>query len=66
MTISERTVGSVTVLDLQGPITVGPGSADLLADKVRSLLQQGHHQIVINLAGVPYMDSTGPGAMVHA
>jgi anti-sigma B factor antagonist len=66
MTISERTAGTVCVLDVQGPITLGPGGADLLTDKVRSLLQQGQKQLVINLAGVPYMDSTGLGAMVHA
>ena len=66
MTISERTSGSVCILDIEGPIVVGRGSADLLADKVRSLLQQGQKQLIINLAGVPYMDSTGLGAMVHA
>jgi anti-sigma B factor antagonist len=66
MTISERASGNVCVLDIQGPITVGPASADLLTDKVRSLLQQGQKQLVINLANVPYMDSTGLGAMVHA
>jgi anti-sigma B factor antagonist len=38
----------------------------LLTDKVRSLLQQGQKQLLINLAGVPYMDSTGLGSMVHA
>jgi anti-sigma B factor antagonist len=45
---------------------VGRGGAELLSDKVRSLLQQGQKQLIINLAGVPYMDSTGLGAMVHA
>ena len=38
----------------------------MLTDKVRSLLQQGQKQLLINLAGVPYMDSTGLGSMVHA
>lgn len=66
MTISERRVGSACVLDVDGAITVGPGSAELLADKVRSLLQQGDKQMIINLARVPYMDSTALGAMVHA
>jgi anti-sigma B factor antagonist len=65
MTISERTASGVCILDVVGPITVGPGS-EQLADKVRSLLQQGQKQVLINLAGVPYMDSTGLGAMVHA
>ncbi len=66
MTLSERTSGSVCILDVEGPLVVGRGGADLLADKVRSLLQQGRKQLIINLAGVPYMDSTGLGAMVHA
>ena len=65
MTISERSSGSVCILDVDGPITIGPG-AEQLTDKVRSLLQQGQKQLLINLAGVPYMDSTGLGAMVHA
>src|SRR5215213_2428546 len=64
MTISERTNGGVCILDIAGPITIGPGGAELLADKVRSLLQQGHKQLLINLAGVPYMDSTGQGGSV--
>jgi anti-sigma B factor antagonist len=66
MTISERTSGSVCILDVEGPVVVGRGGAELLSDKVRSLLQQGQKQLIINLAGVPYMDSTGLGAMVHA
>jgi anti-sigma B factor antagonist len=66
MTITERTNGGVCILDIDGPITIGPGGSDMLADKVRSLLQQGHRQLLINLAAVPYMDSTGLGAMVHA
>lgn len=66
MTITERTNGGVCILDIDGPITIGPRGSDMLADKVRSLLQQGHRQLLINLAAVPYMDSTGLGAMVHA
>lgn len=65
MTISERAVGSIRLLDIDGPITLGPG-ADQLNDKVRSLLQQGERRILINLANVPYMDSAGLGALVQA
>ncbi len=65
MTISERSSGTVCILDVDGPITIGPG-AEQLTDKVRSLLHQGQKHLLINLAGVPYMDSTGLGAMVHA
>jgi anti-sigma B factor antagonist len=66
MTISERTESGVAILDIEGPITVGPESADLLSDKIRSLLQQGQKLLLVNLAAVPYMDSTGLGMLVHA
>ena len=66
MTISERTVSGVAILDIDGPITLGQGSAELLSDKIRSLLQQGQRQLIVNLAGVPYIDSTGLGALVHS
>jgi anti-sigma B factor antagonist len=65
MTVSERAVGSVTILDIEGALSAGEG-ADRLRDKVRSLLQQGQKQFVVNLAGVPYMDSGGLGELVQA
>jgi anti-sigma B factor antagonist len=64
MTVSERTIGSVTLLDLDGRLVLG-ASAEGLRDKIRSLLQQGQKQFIVNLAGVPYMDSTGLGELVH-
>jgi anti-sigma B factor antagonist len=64
MTISERAVGSVTILDISGNLTLGEG-ADRLRDKVRSLLQQGQKQIAVNLASVSYMDSAGLGELVQ-
>jgi anti-sigma B factor antagonist len=65
MTVTERAKGAVTVLDVTGNITVGEG-AHILRDKVRSLLQQGSKQLLVNLAGVSYMDSGGLGEMVQA
>jgi anti-sigma B factor antagonist len=66
MTIVEREIGDVSVLDLDGPITVGADSVERLADKVRSLLQQGRRHLIINLAAVPYIDSTGLGELVRS
>jgi len=63
MTIQERVVGSVAVLDLNGKLVLGDGDV-LLKDKVHSLVFQGHKQIVLNLGGVSYMDSSGLGALV--
>ena len=65
MTVTERANGSVTILDVAGTITLGEG-ADALRDKVRSLLQQGRKQLVVNLAGVSYMDSAGLGELVRS
>ena len=63
MRISERHVGDVTVLDLVGKLTLtdGPGR---VKDKVTSLVYQGHRQIVLNLAEITYVDSSGLGELV--
>ena len=65
MQIEERAVGDVVVLDLKGKITLGEGD-ELLKDKVNSLVNQGQRKIVLNLAGVPYLDSAGHGEVVGA
>jgi len=64
MTVSERAVGVITLLDLDGQLILG-ASAEGLRDKVRSLLQQGHQQFIVNLAKVSYMDSSGLGELVQ-
>ena len=64
MHITERTVGDITVLDLEGRLTISDG-AELLRDKVTSIVFQGKNQILLNLAGVPYMDSGGLGELVR-
>ena len=65
MTVSERTSGPVIVLDVKGALTL-PDGADLLRDKVRSLLQQGLKHMLVNLGEVPYMDSGGLGELVQS
>jgi anti-sigma B factor antagonist len=64
MDIAERTVSDVTVLDLKGKMTLGEGD-ELLKDKINSLLQQGKKKLVLNLEGVPYIDSAGLGEIVR-
>jgi anti-sigma B factor antagonist len=65
MTVSERLVGTIMVLELDGQLILG-ASAEGLRDKVRSLLQQGQRQFIMDLANVPYMDSGGLGELVQA
>jgi len=64
MQIEERAVGDVMILDLKGKITLGEGD-ELLKDKINSLVNQGHRKIILNLAGVPYIDSAGLGEVVR-
>lgn len=63
MTIQERVVGSVTVLDLNGRLVLGDGDT-LLKDKIHSLVFQNRKQIVLNMGGVSYVDSSGLGSLV--
>jgi anti-sigma B factor antagonist len=63
MTIQERSVGSVTVLDCDGKLVLGDGDG-LLKDKIHSLVFQGRKSILLNLGGVSYVDSSGLGALV--
>jgi len=65
MQITERSVGDVMVLDIEGKITLGEGD-EQLKDKVNSLVNQGHLKMVLNLAEVPYLDSAGLGEVVRA
>jgi len=64
MQIEERVVGNVTILDLKGKITLGEGD-EALKDKVHSLMNQDKKRILLNLAGVPYIDSAGLGEVVR-
>lgn len=58
-----RDAGPVTVVDLSGRITLGDGSA-LLRTTIRGLLQDDRKQILLNLADVDYIDSSGIGELV--
>jgi anti-sigma B factor antagonist len=64
MQIEERSVGDVTVLDLKGKMTLGEGD-ELLKDKINSLIHQGQRKLLLNLEGVPYIDSAGLGEIVR-
>ncbi len=65
MKVSTRQVDGVTILDLSGRITLGEGSVQL-RDAVRDLLSKGSKHILLNLADVNYIDSSGIGELVSA
>ena len=65
LTIASREVDGVTVLDLNGRITLGEGSVQL-RDAIRDLISKGQKKILLNLGEVNYIDSSGLGEMVSA
>jgi anti-anti-sigma factor len=64
VTISERTSGDVTILDLEGRLTLGDAT-ELLRERVNALLAKARTRIVLHLAGVPFVDSAGLGEIVR-
>jgi anti-sigma B factor antagonist len=60
-----RQVDSVTVVDVSGRITLGEGCAQL-RELIRDQLSKGNKKILINLADVSYIDSSGIGELVSA
>jgi len=61
--IHQREHEGIIILELKGRITLGP-EASALRDKVKALNDAGSHNLVLDLAGVDYIDSTGLGALV--
>ena len=61
--LTTRQVGDVTVVDAAGRITLGDG-ASTFRDTIRNLAGSGHKKLLLNLAEVSYIDSSGIGEMV--
>ncbi len=61
--ISKRVVNEVTIVDLQGRATIG-ANTDKLDHELRRLVMGGTLNILVNLAQVTMMDSSGIAAMV--
>ncbi len=65
MNISTREVSHVTIVDVNGRITLGDETGQL-RDTIRSLIAEGKKKIVLNLAQVDYIDSSGVGELVSS
>jgi anti-sigma B factor antagonist len=63
LTIHTREDGHVTILDVKGRIVLGD-EIHTLRDAVRALVAQGKKKIILNLAEVDYIDSSGVGELV--
>ena len=66
MQLEERTSGDVVIVKVSGEITLKKNRSTMLHDKVRGLVQQGHTRVLIDLAGVSFVDSAGLGELVQA
>lgn len=63
LNITERRSGKVIVVDLEGNIRLGEGSAQF-RELIRQLALNGERKILLNMAGITYIDSSGLGEMV--
>lgn len=63
LNITERRSDSVVVLDLQGKIRLGEGNLEL-HQTLRQLVEKGEKKILLNLAGVSNIDSSGLGELI--
>jgi anti-sigma B factor antagonist len=67
-----RQIRDVTIMDLKGRLSLGealafgPGSDLVLTDAIRRLVEECHKKVILNLAGVKYVDSSGVGQLVGA
>jgi len=65
MKLTDREINNIVVLEPKGKIMGGP-DASLLHDKLYELLENEKKRIVIDLAGVEWMNSTGLGILISS
>ncbi|MEO6193597.1 MAG: STAS domain-containing protein [Thermoanaerobaculia bacterium] len=65
MKFNTRQNGDVTILDLNGRITIGSGE-EALRNATQEILNNGAKKVVIHMAGVTMIDSSGIGELVSA
>ena len=61
--VKERQAGDVTILDLSGAVRMGEGAVSL-RNAIRGLADQGNKKILLNLADVKNIDSSGIGELI--
>ena len=61
--VTVRQRGEVSVVDVAGRLTLGEGS-NAVRDTLRELVGKGNTRVVLNLAGITYIDSAGIGELV--
>jgi anti-sigma B factor antagonist len=65
LNLNVRDKSGASVIDVSGRLTLGDVPT-ILKDEIRRLLDEGQKSILLNLAGLTYMDSSGMGLLVGA
>ncbi len=63
LTLSERIKEGIVILDAKGQMVAGE-SADRLREQLKAMAEAGPANVILNLAHVDYIDSSGLGALV--
>lgn len=63
--LSARRVNNVCIVDLSGRVTMGDGSAEL-REALRKMASEGQSSVLLNLAELTYIDSSGIGVLVSS
>ena len=63
MKVKTRMEGDVAIIAVSGKLMGGPES-DALRNEVKNLIDDGSKKFVVNLKGVPWINSTGLGALM--
>ena len=62
--ISIRESAGITILDLQGRATISDGESELLRSKLEELIAKGVRKVLLNLADLSHVDSSGFSVIV--
>jgi len=63
MTLKEKEINDVVVLELSGKVMGGP-DANVLSDKLHQLVDQNKTKVVADLSKVSWMNSSGLGILI--
>ena len=64
MEISVRDSNGVSILDVRGRLTIGEAS-EQLHDALQSVVERGSRKVIVDLNGVPQIDSSGISTLVR-
>jgi anti-anti-sigma factor len=62
ITITERRIGDVTILEVTGRVVFPDGAGELRA-RINDLIDEARLKLLLDLRGVTYMDSFGVGVV---